>query len=231
MSEEVVDSDTTIEEDTRPTGAGVGGVDRSMSIRYLNPDKTSWILVCPRFLPSTPGGWQAVSRDKPTVYHKIMMFGKEVAIPRLQQSYGRDYGYSGNVTQSIPFTPVIDEIRKRVIGALKEGQKHIPELRESNVDLNMCLVNWYENGGHYIGPHSDDTRQLVSNGVIASLSWGATRKFELIGKRGDAESTFLMLEDGDLIVMGGRCQDTHKHAVPKSSCQQERINFTFRVFR
>jgi len=95
----------------------------------------------------------------------------------------------------------------------------------------MCLVNWYENGKHHIG-HSDDEQQLVDKGVIASLSWGATRKFELLGKSDDVESTSIMLEDGDLIIMGGRLQKTHRHAVPKSpTCKQERINFTFRIFR
>jgi len=96
----------------------------------------------------------------------------------------------------------------------------------------MCLVNWYLDGNHYIGPHSDDEKQFGDNKPIYSLSWCATRQFKLLKKKDvDGIDYKIDLEDGDLIIMCGTCQKTHTHQVPKTKkCNKSRINFTFRTF-
>lgn len=96
----------------------------------------------------------------------------------------------------------------------------------------MCLVNWYDNGKHYISPHSDDEKQFVANTAIAGLSWGGTRTFVLtpIKDSSYSEARF-EVNDGDLLVMGGETQKTHRHGIPKSTSTEQRISFTFRVFR
>jgi alkylated DNA repair dioxygenase AlkB len=193
----------------------------------LTPDGASWLLYVPKWLPSTPEKLAEVNSDKPTERHKIKLFGHEVAIPRFQQAYGLSYQFSGAVSESKPFTEPIEELRKRVVGELR---KH-PLTSQGNLDFNMCLVNWYDTGEHYISPHSDDEKQFVSGTVIAGLSWGASRQFVLTPKRAEYAKHTFQMNDGDLIVMGGTTQKTHKHGIPKSRCQDQRVSFTFRVFQ
>ena len=119
----------------------------------------------------------------------------------------------------------------------------------------------YADGSHYIGPHSDDETQLAAGAPIFSISWGATRRFRLLPRRktasnrdqkavsddyGSTGSTDacgasgrpaapvkldLEVANGDLVVMGGDCQKTHKHEVPKTrQLVGRRINATFRTF-
>ena len=114
-----------------------------------------------------------------------------------------------------------------------------------------------------IGLHADDERSLYQDYPILSLSWGGTRRFLFRrkqppppskqkedhnkkggnattkhGKRENNEEAVveLWLEDGDLLVMGGTCQKTHKHEVPKWRPTKDpptsnRINWTLRAFR
>jgi len=120
-----------------------------------------------------------------------------VLIPRYQQAYGQSYTYSGGVSYSIPHTPLVANIQERL--------NELLNINETPGEFNMCLCNWYE-PHHYIGPHSDDTRQLI----IASLSWGSPRTFVLKPKSKTLEkilgacSKEILLNSGDLVIMGGR---------------------------
>ena len=96
-------------------------------------------------------------------------------------------------------------------------------------------VTRYADGSHYIGPHSDDETQLAPGAPIFSVSWGATRRFRLLPRRKTMPNMAVKLDlevaDGDLVVMGGDCQKTHKHEVPKTKqLVGRRINATFRTF-
>ncbi len=200
-----------------------------MEISYINSEQTSWIAVHKKFYPSTAVKRHLINYERPDTYHKIKIAGREVEIPRFQQAYGKSYDYSGTTSESKEFVPIIERIKKRLAKEIESTD--ISELKESKNDYNMCLVNWYPDGAHYIGPHSDDEKQLVVGSSIASLSWGATRKFKLKAKYTSGLDLDIVLEDGDLVIMGGDCQKTHKHSVPKCKCDEERINFTFRVFK
>jgi len=95
-------------------------------------------------------------------------------------------------------------------------------------------VNWYLDGGQYIGPHSDDVTELLPQSEIYSLSFGATRDFLFEDKKASAprKKTVVSLENGTLVIMGGTCQATHKHSVPKDKLvKTRRINVTFRSFK
>lgn len=201
-------------------------------MHFLNRSKTSWVYQVKGLFESTDDLIKELSLDKPTTRHSIKMFGKDVLIPRFQQAYGKSYSYSGTEAVSIPFTEALDEVKRIVMSVIEEDLEIDPIL----YSYNMCLVNWYDNGDHYISPHSDDERQLVPGSTIASVSLGATRKFLLAPKKGvdgigDAVALKLDLEDGDLVIMGGTTQKTHVHSVPKDSkCESQRVNITFRVF-
>ena len=112
-----------------------------------------------------------------------------------------------------------------------------------NPDLNQSLVNWYEMDGS-IGKHSDDTRQLKTNSEIFSFSFGpAKRTFTLEPKQNKQKSKKeetkynKQLEHNTLVIMGGECQTTHCHSVPKkngninNAVNERRLNVTFRCFK
>ena len=148
----------------------------------------------------------------------IRLFGREVAEPRLTAWFGdRDYVYSGRHLRSRPFPPTLDALRPDVEAAC--GSR-----------LNSVLLNRYRDGRDSMGFHSDDEAELGSNPVIASLSLGAERRFLLRPKKLNGGTPLqLTLRHGMLLIMGGTCQHTFRHAVPKqASVQAERINLTFR---
>jgi len=100
-------------------------------------------------------------------------------------------------------------------------------------EFNSCLANLYENGLQAVGWHSDDEPSLVSPDqqvVIASLSFGASRKF-CFKHKSTQEKVEMMLQSGQLIVMRGQTQRHWKHAIMKSTkITEPRINLTFRYF-
>ena len=112
-----------------------------------------------------------------------------------------------------------------------------------NPDLNQSLVNWYESDGS-IGKHSDDTRQLKPNSEIFSFSFGpGKRTFILEPKQNKQKSKNeepkynIQLEHNTLVIMGGECQKSNCHSVPKkngiitNAVNERRLNITFRRFK
>jgi alkylated DNA repair dioxygenase AlkB len=108
----------------------------------------------------------------------------------------------------------------------------------SNSFYNCCLVNWYQ-PEHSIGLHSDDELEMDSEVPILSLSWGGPRRFLLRPKPKIVESNQanskvheLLLQSGDLVIMGGKCQEEFKHEVPKlrkmDGLVDNRISWTIR---
>ena len=100
---------------------------------------------------------------------------------------------------------------------------------------NGCLQNWYH-PEDTIGIHADDERDLQAQYPIFSLTWGGTRRFVLKPRDKSLQKVELFLEDGDLLLMGGHCQRTHRHEVPKRRTTKDpptsdRINWTIRAFR
>ncbi|MGL6343520.1 MAG: alpha-ketoglutarate-dependent dioxygenase AlkB family protein, partial [Waterburya sp.] len=99
------------------------------------------------------------------------------------------------------------------------------------VNFNSVLANLYRNGQDYVSWHSDDEKELGKNPTIASVSFGATRRFVLRHKSNqDLDTLDISLSHGSLLIMKGSTQHFWKHQVPKTSkVKSERINLTFRV--
>lgn len=104
------------------------------------------------------------------------------------------------------------------------------------------LLNFYDaDQSHYVGLHSDDDSALVAGTPIFSLSWGQSRRFRLAPReKGQGRTVMLHLAHGDLVVMGGACQKTHKHEIIKPDKFERagggqfgtrRMNATFRFFK
>ena len=86
----------------------------------------------------------------------------------------------------------------------------------------------YRNGQDSNGWHADDEKELGQNPIIASLSFGATRRFDLKHKLTNERISF-ELNSGSLLVMGGEMQHFWKHQIPKQKkIDEPRINLTFR---
>lgn len=118
---------------------------------------------------------------------------------------------------------------------------------------NCCLLNWYR-PEHHIGLHSDDEPKMDPSVPILTLSWGGPRRFLLRPKTkkshhsrnvpsdDDHDNTHdndaispvheVLLKDGDLLIMGGKCQEEFKHEVPrlrkKDGLAVDRISWTIR---
>ncbi len=161
----------------------------------------------------------------PAEYGKVCILGRVMDTPRWQQTYLRSYNYSGMNHEALPlpepFTPAMEWANTLYPGVWT---------------FNQVLINWYQNGHHYIGPHSDDTRQLVNGSPIVSVSLGAQRTFRIRDKETKGIVLDMNMPNRTFVIMGGDMQRHYTHEVPKvggakGEAVGRRINITFRVFK
>ena len=147
----------------------------------------------------------------------LLMYGKIVDEPRLStwHSNGQSYTYSGKARHPQPWTPLLRNIRQQC-----ENQ--------TDHTFNGVLVNFYRNGQDHLGWHSDDELINGSEPLIASISLGAERRFDMRHREtGEVVST--PLSHGSLLVMSGLSQKCWEHRIPKMPMIADpRINLTFR---
>ncbi len=126
---------------------------------------------------------------------KIKLYGKEMNIPRLTAWYGdegKSYTYSHITMNPIPWTPVLLSIKQRV-----------EEI--ANISFNSVLINLYRYGQDSMGWHSDDEPELGKNPIIASVSFGGTRKFQLRHRFNKTlKKVEINLTHGSLLMMEGK---------------------------
>ena len=149
------------------------------------------------------------------------MYGKQVMFPRLTSWYGdidKPYTFSGITLQPNPWTKELQEI--------KETIEPICE-----VLFNSVLLNLYRDGNDSISWHTDAEKELGLNPLIASVNFGAERKFQ-IRHNETQEIIDINLKHGSLLIMKGELQHFWKHQVPKQKkIIKERINLTFRLIK
>ena len=150
---------------------------------------------------------------------EIIVFGKYITTKREVAWYGDSqyvYTYSNTTRQALAWT-------KELFGV-----KQIVE-KCAGIKFNSCLLNLYHNGNEGMGWHSDDEKSLGKNNTIASLSFGAERKFSFKHKQ-TKQTVSVVLEHGSLLIMKGATQSNWLHNLPKSkNITQPRINLTFRT--
>lgn len=155
-------------------------------------------------------------------HDKLNMYGKEIYLPRYSAWYGdndKSYSYSGLTLQPNSWN--------KGLRFLKEDIE-----KTANVHFNSVLMNWYRDGEDYINWHTDAEKELGQNPIIASLNFGATRRFLI--RRIDDNSIKLEfpLKHGTLLIMKGELQHFWQHSVPKEKkIKQPRINLTFRTIK
>jgi alkylated DNA repair dioxygenase AlkB len=150
----------------------------------------------------------------------IQMYGKLLNTPRLTAWYGdnsKTYAFSGNKYHPLPWTPELLFIKQKVEQA-------------AGLTFNSVLLNDYRNGNDSVAWHEDDEPELGINPVIASVSFGQVRRFDVRHKKNHKLKYSVELENGSLLIMKGDLQHNWEHQVPKSvKAIKERINLTFRM--
>ena len=152
-------------------------------------------------------------------HDKIVIFGKLIVTKRKVAWYGDkpfEYTYSKSTKAALPWTKELLELKTL-----------IEEI--SGETFNSCLLNLYHTGNEGMGWHSDAEKDLIKDGAIASVSFGAERKF-IFKNKSTKQTVSLLLEHGSLLVMKGATQTHWLHRLPPSKkVKSARINLTFRT--
>jgi len=150
---------------------------------------------------------------------EAVIYGKKIITKRKVAWYGEkpfSYTYSNVSKQALPWTGDLLELKKLVE-------------QKTNETFNSCLLNLYHNGTEGMAWHSDAEKDLKKHAAIASLSFGAERKFSFKHKK-TKQTESLILQHGSLLVMTGSTQSHWQHRLPPTkSTNLPRINLTFRT--
>jgi len=154
---------------------------------------------------------------------QAIIFGKHIETKRKVAWYADSiegkalsYTYSNTTKYSLPWT--------RNLHYLKDLVE-----QQTGETYNSCLLNLYHSGEEGMAWHSDGEKALQENGAIASLSFGAIRKFAFKHKQ-SKEVVSLFLKPGSLLVMKDVTQKHWLHRLPPTKKVHEpRVNLTFRT--
>jgi alkylated DNA repair dioxygenase AlkB len=150
----------------------------------------------------------------------IVVFGKKFQQPRLTALYGNDgksYSYSSLTMFPNKWNSLLIYIKEKVEEFM-------------NVKFTTVLLNYYRDGNDSNGWHADNEKELGKNPIIASISFGAKRVFQMKHNTNKDQKFKIELEHGSLLIMKGTTQHFWKHQIPKSTKKVgPRINLTFRI--
>ena len=150
---------------------------------------------------------------------EAIIYGKKVITKRKVAWYGEkpfEYTYSNTTKVALPWTEELLAIKTEVE-------------KKTNESFNSCLLNLYHTGDEGMAWHSDAEKDLKKNGAIASLSFGAERKFAFKHKD-TKEKVEILLEHGSLMIMKDETQTFWLHRLPPTKkILTPRVNLTFRT--
>ena len=152
-------------------------------------------------------------------HDKAVIFGKHITTKRKVAWYANkpfEYTYSKTTKTALPWTEELMALKSLVEN-------------ETGETFNSCMLNLYHSGEEGMTWHSDAEEDLKKNGAIASLSFGAERKFSFKHKK-TKEKASLVLQHGSLLVMKDETQSHWLHCVPTTKKSIiPRVNLTFRT--
>jgi len=152
---------------------------------------------------------------------EVVMFGKKIITKRKVAWYadaGITYTYAGVKKSGLEWTSALIGIKQKVEAIT--GAKY-----------NACLLNLYHEGEEGMGWHQDNEKEMVGGSSIASLSFGAVRKFAFKHATTN-ERLEIILANGSLLDMKGAIQQYWYHSLPKTKKEKQmRINLTFRLMQ
>jgi alkylated DNA repair dioxygenase AlkB len=172
----------------------------------------AWVDVLRTWVPAADDIFATMVAEVPWRAERRQMYDRIVDVPRLVHTY--------MIGEPLPH-PVLEEARE----ALTEH--YLPELGEPFRTAGCC---YYRDGRDSVAWHGDRIgRGNTSDTMVAIVSLGDPRRL-CLRPNGDGESIAIEMGHGDLVVMGGSCQRTWEHAVPKVASAGPRISVQFRPF-
>jgi alkylated DNA repair dioxygenase AlkB len=153
-------------------------------------------------------------RESPWKQRLQKMWDKQVLTPRLTAWYGDRLE-----EEPIPWTRELLMIKAKVEPL-------------ASVEFNSVLLNYYRDGNDSVAWHSDKENVLGKRPVIASVSFGQVRSFDIRSKTDHSEQYSVRLEHGSCLLMKAGLQEAFEHRIAKSvKPMNARINLTFRVVK
>lgn len=170
----------------------------------------AWVDIRRDWVGAADDLFAALVDDVPWRAERRQMYDRVVDVPRLVHTYAAG--------DPLPH-PTLTEARERL------SAHYLPELGEPFVTAGCCF---YRDGNDSVAWHGDRIgRGRSEDTMVAIVSVGDTRRLQL-RPRGGGEATTFTLGHGDLLVMGGSCQRTWDHGVPKERAAGPRISVQFR---
>ena len=160
----------------------------------------AWVDVLPGWVRGSDDVFDTLLHEVDWRAERRQMYDGVVDVPRLLRWYGRD--------ERLPH-PALTEAREALSAYYRA------ELGEPFVTAGMCL---YRDGRDSVAWHGDTLgRSSSEDTMVAIVSFGSPRNLMLRPRAGGAETRRFPQGHGDLIVMGGSCQRTWEHAIPKTA--------------
>lgn len=171
----------------------------------------AWLDVAPNWLSGADALFAALNTQVPWRGERRQMYERIVEVPRLLCFYGEDEAWPH---------PALAQARDAL------NDRYQRELGEPFRTAGLCL---YRDGGDSVAWHGDTLgRGRREDTMVAILSLGGQRTL-LLRPRGGGTTMRVRLGPGDLVVMGGSCQRTWEHAIPKTAHPvSPRISVQFR---
>jgi alkylated DNA repair dioxygenase AlkB len=170
----------------------------------------AWVDIRRSWVTGASDVLRALVREVPWRAEQRAMYDRVVDVPRLVHTYAAD-----------------DALPHRVLGSARQAltNHYLPELGEPFATAGCCF---YRDGRDSVAWHGDRIgRGATDDTMVAILSFGDPRRLLLRPEGGGASIAFTM-GHGDLLVMGGSCQRTWQHSVPKARSAGPRISVQFR---
>jgi alkylated DNA repair dioxygenase AlkB len=148
------------------------------------------------------------------------MYDKEVLTPRLTAWYGDP--------EAFDYSALGKSVLMKWTNELLYIKNAIEPL--AGIKVNSVLLNYYRDGNDSVAWHSDKENVLGKNPIIASVSFGQVRSFDIRNKANHAEKYSVRLQHGSFLLMKAGLQEHWEHRIAKSTKpMRARVNLTFRV--
>lgn len=176
--------------------------DHYSQLTRIDLDESAWLDYCPMWLAGDENLFSALVDRAEWTQPVVRMYEREVKTPRLVAK----------------IDPSLHPVIPQLIDSLTARY---------GIDLDQVSAGWYRDGNDSVAYHGDRIARERPRSIVATVSLGAARRFLIRPKAGGSGHAF-SLGHGDLVVMGGSCQRTWEHTIPKVASAEPRIALMFR---
>jgi alkylated DNA repair dioxygenase AlkB len=175
---------------------GVPALDVSYDgLRRITLDERSWVDYCPGWLSGSDAVFEVLASTAQWQQRTVTMWENTLLEPRLTAGWSTDAAGA---------PPLLLEMAGLLSARYEIG-------------FDLVWVNLYRDGRDSVAWHGDRNRHAMTKPMVATVSLGARRKFQL-RRRGTSTIVHTLQPGvGDLVVMGGECQNDWEHTVPKTA--------------